>query len=224
MKKTVNIFLKKIGKQYQIPESMPLTIIISEVLKRVVMLLRGIIFVRKRIFVGKSVQVIGKNFLNIGRYSTLDDYSKVIACSEEGVKMGERSKLGAFSVISATSHLSKFGKGVEIGNDVGISEYSFLGAAGGLKIGNNVIMGQYVSFHSEEHVYEDLDRPIQHQGVRSQGIIVEDNVWIGAKVTLLDGTKVGKNCVIAAGAVVKGEFPAGSIIGGIPAKVIKKIG
>lgn len=88
-------------------------------------------------------------------------------------------------------------------------------------IGNDVIMGQWVSFHPENHNFESLDLPIRLQGVNRQGIVVEDDCWIGAKVTFLDGAHVGKGCVIAAGAVVRGVIPPYSVAAGIPAKVIK---
>jgi acetyltransferase-like isoleucine patch superfamily enzyme len=82
-------------------------------------------------------------------------------------------------------------------------------------------MGQYVSFHSENHIIDRTDIPIRLQGVVRKGIVIEDDCWVGAKVTFLDGCHVGRGCVVAAGAVVRGEIPAYSIIGGVPAKVIR---
>ena len=63
---------------------------------------------------------------------------------------------------------------------------------------------------------------IKHQGVSRKGIVIGDNCWIGAKVTILDGVRIGNSCVIAAGAVVKGEFPDHCVIAGVPARVIRK--
>ena len=65
--------------------------------------------------------------------------------------------------------------------------------------------------------------PIRLQGVNHQGIKIGNNVWIGAKATFLDGSVVGNNSIVAAGAVVRGIFPDNVIIGGVPAKIIKKI-
>lgn len=64
---------------------------------------------------------------------------------------------------------------------------------------------------------------IREQGVNSKGITIGNNVWVGAKVTFLDGAFLGNNCVVAAGAVVKGVFPDNVIIGGVPAKILKPI-
>ena len=94
---------------------------------------------------------------------------------------------------------------------------------GGIQIGNDVIAGSYISFHSENHVFDDTSLLIREQGVTSKGIQIGNNVWIGAKATFLDGAIVGNNSVVAAGAVVNGIFPDNVVLGGVPAKIIKTI-
>nr|WP_262896775.1 acyltransferase [Flavobacterium macrobrachii] len=84
-------------------------------------------------------------------------------------------------------------------------------------------MGSYISFHSENHNFSDTTKLIREQGVTSKGIKLGNNIWVGAKVTFLDGCVVGDNSVVAAGAVVNGIYPDNSVIGGVPARVIKKI-
>jgi acetyltransferase-like isoleucine patch superfamily enzyme len=84
-------------------------------------------------------------------------------------------------------------------------------------------MGSYVSFHSENHNFSDTTKLIREQGVTSKGIKIGNNVWVGAKVSFLDGSTVGNHCVVAAGAVVNGAFPDYSVIGGVPAKILKTI-
>jgi len=84
-------------------------------------------------------------------------------------------------------------------------------------------MGSYISFHSENHVYVDPKKPIRLQGVTHKGIYIGDNVWIGAKATFLDGSQVGNNSIVAAGAIVASKFPDNVLIGGVPAKIIKTI-
>jgi acetyltransferase-like isoleucine patch superfamily enzyme len=64
---------------------------------------------------------------------------------------------------------------------------------------------------------------IREQGVTNKGIVIGNNVWIGAKVTFLDGCKIGNNSVVAAGAVVSGVFPDNVVIGGVPAKILKEL-
>jgi acetyltransferase-like isoleucine patch superfamily enzyme len=110
-----------------------------------------------------------------------------------------------------------------MGDHTAIGDFAHFGASGGIEIGSNVIMGSYVSFHSENHVFSDNTILIREQGVTSKGIKLGNNIWVGAKATFLDGTVVGNNCVVAAGAVVNGIFPDNVVIGGVPAKILKTI-
>lgn len=110
-----------------------------------------------------------------------------------------------------------------MGNNSAVGQFTEFGAAGGIEIGNDVIMGSYISFHSENHNFSDTSKLIREQGVTSKGIKLGNNIWVGAKVTFLDGCIVGDNSVVAAGAVVNGIYPDNSIIGGVPAKVLKSI-
>lgn len=86
---------------------------------------------------------------------------------------------------------------------------------------SDTIIGNYVSFHPENHNYKDFNVPIRLQGVSGKGIKVGNNCWIGAKATFLDGSEIGNGCIVAAGTVVNGKFPDNVIIGGIPAKILK---
>lgn len=113
--------------------------------------------------------------------------------------------------------------GMTIGNNVGLGSHGCYGVGvGSLEIGDNTIFGNYVSIHPENHVTYNVEVPIRLQGVRSKGgVKIGENSWIGAKVTILDGTVIGNGCVVAAGAVVKGHFPDNSVIGGVPARILK---
>lgn len=72
------------------------------------------------------------------------------------------------------------------------------------------------------HVFSDPTKTIKSQGTSSKGIVVDDDVWIGANVTILDGVHVGKGSVVAAGAVVNKDVPPMTIVVGVPAKVVKE--
>jgi acetyltransferase-like isoleucine patch superfamily enzyme len=74
---------------------------------------------------------------------------------------------------------------------------------------------------SESHNFHDINRFINVQGETRQGVIIEDGVWVGADVTILDGVVVGNNSIIAAKSLVNKDIPAYSIAAGIPAKIIK---
>lgn len=113
--------------------------------------------------------------------------------------------------------------GIRIGRNCLISEYNVLRGQGGITIGNNVYTSPFVQIVAVNHVYEDPARPIIEQGITAQGIVIEDNCWIGSGAVVLDGVRVGKGAVVAAGAVVSKDVPPHTVVGGVPAKVIREI-
>jgi len=154
----------------------------------------------------------------------LGDQVFLSALGSEGITFGDNVGIGAYSRVIVSTSLNQIGTNIRIGNNVGIGEYAYLGGAGGLEIGDDCIVGQYFSCHSENHNYENMELPIRLQGVNRKGIKVGKDCWIGSKVTILDGVNIGDGCIIAAGSVVTKSFPANSIIGGVPAKILKSRG
>jgi acetyltransferase-like isoleucine patch superfamily enzyme len=170
--------------------------------------------------VGRNVTIRNRRYINIGNGVTLQDGVTIDGLSKEGVNLGENVNIGPMTVIQASGILTRIGMGLTIGSNSGIGAFSFIGCGGGVEIGVNVIMGQYVSFHAENHNFNQVDMPIRMQGTTRKGIKIESDCWVGAKVTFVDGAVVGPGCVIAAGSVVRGAFPKNSIIAGVPAKVV----
>jgi maltose O-acetyltransferase len=115
-----------------------------------------------------------------------------------------------------------FGKGdkISIGDYSGIGENSILGQTDEIQIGNNVLTGPQLMIFTQNHEFKDRTKLIREQGGTNNPVTIEDDVWIGARVTILSGVKIGRGSVIAAGAVVTKSFPPYSIIGGVPAKII----
>ncbi|MBM6500838.1 acyltransferase [Flavobacterium macrobrachii] len=187
------------------------------------MLLRGLLKLRKKVFLGKNVTVLNKSNFVLGKNVTIESYTILDGYASGKIVLGDNAKIGMYSKLLSTSHLATFGKGLKMGNNSAIGDYTHFGAPGGIEIGNDVIMGSYISFHSENHNFSDTTKLIREQGVTSKGIKLGNNIWVGAKVTFLDGCVVGDNSVVAAGAVVNGIYPDNSVIGGVPARVIKKI-
>lgn len=215
--------LNKAGKNYKLDPLIPSGLLVSNLMQRFSMLFSGYFWLYKKVFLGKGCNITNKRNIQFGTNVTIENHVTIDGYSKNKIVLGNNVKIGAYSLISCTSHLSKYGEGLFIGNNSAFGRYTEFGAAGGIQIGNDVIGGSYISFHSENHVFDDSSKLIREQGVTSKGIKIGNNVWIGAKVTFLDGSIIGNNCVVAAGAVVNGIFPDNVVLGGVPAKIIKTI-
>lgn len=116
-----------------------------------------------------------------------------------------------------------FGKGdrLIVGSRSQLGQNARLG--GTITIGEDVLMGPDVVMMSTSHEYSSIDIPINKQGAAiEKSIIIDDDVWIGTRVIILPGVHIGKKSIVAAGSVVTKSFEPYSIIGGVPAKLIKK--
>lgn len=109
---------------------------------------------------------------------------------------------------------------VRIGNEVSIASFVHMWGGGGIKIGNNVLIGSHSAIVTETHDY--LSQDVYHSNI-VKPIIIEDNVWIGTHSIIFPGVTIGKGAVIGAGSVVTKSVNAGDIIAGVPGKVIKNI-
>lgn len=223
----LNALVKKMkGRPYVIDSQIDGMTLIAVVWGRLVCLIRGLgvwIFLRRgssrMIFIGARVDIRNARFIIVGKGVTIGAGTVINGLSREGVSIGENVSLGQYVIIEATGVLTDLGSGLTIGKGSGLGAYSFIGAAGGVHIGENVIMGQRISFHSENHNFGSADLDIKFQGVTRQGIRVGNNCWVGANAVFLDGCEVGEGCVIAAGSVLRGKYPANSLIAGAPANV-----
>lgn len=215
--------LKRSGKGYTIDPEIPSRLITMTLVKRMKMLLRGYLKTGKPVFVGASTKILNSRNISFGKNVTIETHTIIDGFASEKIILGDCVKIGSFSNLNITSHLSKYGKGLKMGHNSAIGDFAHIGASGGIEIGNDVIMGSYISFHSENHNFTDSTKLIRDQGVTSKGIIIGNNIWVGAKVTFLDGCRIGNNCVIAAGSVVNSVFPDNVVIGGVPAKILKEI-
>ncbi len=115
-----------------------------------------------------------------------------------------------------------YGK-VTIGDRVFFQHHCHISVHEELTIGDYSIFGEGVSIHDETHVVTTGSDPIQDRGLLAKPISIGRNVWVGAKATILGGVHIGDNAVIGANAVVTHDVPAYTIVGGVPARVIRKI-
>jgi acetyltransferase-like isoleucine patch superfamily enzyme len=111
---------------------------------------------------------------------------------------------------------------VLVGDYVLINTSCYFEAMAPIIIGNNVLIGYGTALLTTNHYFKNPKLLINKQGIISKPIIIQDDVWIGARSVILPGVTIGKGSVIAAGAVVTKNVESYSVVGGIPAKLIKK--
>lgn len=111
--------------------------------------------------------------------------------------------------------------------DVTIGDYSRIGihctVIGPVCIGHHVNLAQGITVTALNHNFNDTNRRIDEQGITTKPVVIGDDVWIGANAVILPGVSIGSHAVIAAGAVVTSDVEDYTVVGGVPAKVIKKL-
>jgi acetyltransferase-like isoleucine patch superfamily enzyme len=163
--------------------------------------------------------------VSVGSGLNLEEGCELVGLAKRGLVFGNRCTVGRFATIRPTNVLLDVpGEGLRMGDRSNIGAYSYIGCSGFIDVGDDVLMGPRVSLLAENHRFEDPALPIKAQGVERSFIRIEDNCWIGASATILAGVTVHSGAVIAAGAVVTTDVPANAVVGGVPARVIKTRG
>ena len=170
----------------------------------------------------RGVRLRFGNYIVLGHRAYLDEGVYLHACPQ-GIRIGENT----FVMHGAILHVYNF-RGlphafIHIGRDSLIGEYNVLRGQGGITIGDRVYTAPGVQLLAVNHVYDDPTSPIINQGITAEGIVVEDDAWIGAGAIITDGVRIGRGAVVAAGAVVTEDVPPHCVVGGVPARVLKRI-
>jgi len=160
--------------------------------------------------------------IELGSGAYLDQGVYLHACPN-GIKIGENSLVMHGAVLHVYNFRDLPQSGIQIGRDSLVGEYSVIRGQGGVKIGDRVYTSPFTQIIAVNHVFTDPDRPFIEQGITAEGIVIEDDVWLGAGAIITDGVRVGKGAVVAAGAVVTRDVPPHTVVGGVPAKTIKTI-
>ncbi len=183
---------------------------------RLIMHLDGIVAIEK------GVRIRFADRVRLGRGVYLDEGVYLHACPG-GIEIGQNTLV----MHGAELHVYNFRglphAGIKIGRDSLIGEFNVLRGQGGITLGDRVYTSPLVQIAAVDHVFSDPNRPFVEQGITAQGIVVEDDVWIGAGAILTDGVRIGRGAVVAAGAVVTRDVPPHTVVAGVPARVIKAI-
>jgi len=160
--------------------------------------------------------------IHLGRGSYIDENVYIHACPG-GVEIGANTYVMHGAVLHVYNFRGIPNAGIRIGSDSLIGEYTVIRGQGGVTIGNRVYTSPMTQLIAVNHVFDDPEQPFIDQGITAEGIIVEDDVWLGANVVVTDGVHIGKGAVVAAGAVVTKDVPAHTVVAGVPARVIRTI-
>ena len=132
-----------------------------------------------------------------------------------------RFSLGEHSVIESFSCINNAVGDVIIGNHTRIGLHNTI--IGPVTIGNHVNLAQGITITALNHNFENPDQRIDEQGVSTKPIAIGNDVWIGANAVVLQGVTIGSHCVVAAGAVITKDVPDNTLVGGVPAKILKTL-
>lgn len=163
-----------------------------------------------------------KSNLRFGRRCKIGAGARLQSICRAGLRFGDDVTICEGVIIGASGHWGgSLGHGLVMGNRSSLGAYSYVGCSGSISIGDDVMIGPRVTMIAENHNFADLNRPMNRQGVNNKGIVIGNNVWIGACVTILDGVTIGDHVIVAAGAVVNRDVPPYAVVAGVPARPIR---
>ncbi len=160
--------------------------------------------------------------ITLARGVYLDEGVYLHACPN-GIDLGQ----GTLVMHGAVLHVYNFRdiphSGIRVGRDCLIGEYTVIRGQGGVRIGDRVYTSPLVQILAVNHVYDDPRRSFVDQGITAEGVVIEDDVWLGAGAIVTDGVRIGRGAVVAAGAVVTKDVPPHTVVAGVPARPIRRI-
>ena len=160
--------------------------------------------------------------IRLGKGTYLDHGTYLHACPN-GIQIGANTIVMHGAVLHVYNFRDLPNAGIQIGRDCLIGEYSVIRGQGGVTLGDRVYTSPFSQITAVNHVFHDPTKSFIDQGITAQGIVIEDDVWIGSGAIITDGVRIGRGAVIAAGAVVTQNVPPHTVVGGVPARHLRTI-
>ncbi len=160
--------------------------------------------------------------IRLGHGAYLDQGVYLHACPN-GIEIGSNTIVMHGAVLHVYNFRGIPHSGIKIGRNSLIGEYTVVRGQGGVQIGDRVYTSPFTQIIAVNHVFDDPSRPFVEQGITAEGIVVEDDVWLGAGAVVTDGVRIAKGAVVAAGAIVTTDVPAHTVVAGVPARPIRTI-
>lgn len=147
--------------------------------------------------------IFGERWIEIGDHTLVGERVSISAGMWPGLDLGPDSL-------------------VRIGGSCSIGRGTHIVGHQSIDIGDHVFTGPYVYITDQNHVYDDPSTPVGRQWPRNNPVSIGEGSWLGTGAIVLPGTRIGRQCVVAGGAVVRGEFPDHCVIAGVPAKIVRR--
>ena len=170
---------------------------------------------------GTQFKYFGKNCcleisgdVKIGKQVYIGDQVSLI------VEKGAALHIADHSFIGESCYIKCFGGHIEIGRDVSINSKSFINGCGGVKIGDNTRIGTQSIIIASNHKFDDPDVLVK-DAITKKGVRLGENIWLGARVTVLDGVQIANDTVIGACSLVTKPLTESGVYVGVPAKKMK---
>ena len=171
--------------------------------------------VGRNVVFGQHVTLRHPHKIHIGDNVVIDDQCCLDAkgTDNQGIAIGNGVFVGRNTILSCKNG------DIVIGDHANIGFNCEIFSASRVTVGKSILMAAYTYLVGGDHLYDRIDIPVLDQGRTARGIDVGDGVWLGTHVVVTDGSTIGRDAIIGAGAVVVGTVPDYAIATGIPAKV-----
>ncbi len=170
------------------------------------------------VYIQNGAEFIGADKIEVGSESYIGrGASIVIRTPNSKVLIGAKVTLDKGAIVAPSGDNCC----IEIDEHTYIGAYTCIGGPGNIKIGKYCLLAAHTGIVANDHIFSDPTEMIDKQGITCQGVVIEDNCWLGYGVKVLDGVTIGEGSVIGAGAVVTKDIPPYSVAVGVPAKVVR---
>jgi acetyltransferase-like isoleucine patch superfamily enzyme len=154
--------------------------------------------------------------IHIDPTSWVSPRSDVRSCGGGRIVIGKNCEIHPYSMILT------YGGDIYIGDNCSLNPFAIVYGHGGVRIGDGVRIAAHTVIIPANHNASANGKSLLESGFTAQGIEIEDNVWLGSGVTILDGVRIGRNSIIGAGSVVTRSIPDGVTVAGVPARAISR--
>ena len=170
----------------------------------------------RNVVFGQNVVLRHPHKVHIGDNVVFDDNCLVDAkgTSNAGIRVGNGVFVGRNTILSCKNG------DIDLADDVNVGFNCEVFSASRVSIGKGALLAAYTYVIGGDHDFSDPSKSILDQGRKSDGVSIGAGAWLGAGAKVLDGVSIGDNAIVGAGAVVTADVPAGTIVVGIPAKVV----